>query len=199
MGELMQNEREELISLIKSASNGSAAALGELCERYRPLMESEVRKHTYENMTEQDVADMRQEAMICFCNAVCNYDYTEENVEFGLYAKICIGNALVSYLRYYNRHKDCRVVSIDEASKDPLSHDKGRDPMQALIEEEDLRALKLKIKSSLSPFESRVWWMYVSGMSAAEVAMQLGDIDVRSVTNAIYRIRRKLRRVLSDK
>lgn len=194
----MTGEREELKDLIKKASDGSSDALTALYQRYKPLIESEVRKHTAQDMTEQDIYDLRQEAMICFCRAVCNYDYSEESVEFGLYAKICIGNALVSFLRYYNRHKSNRVISIEDArmlSDKIISHD----PMEKLIEEENLRLLERKIQANLSPYESRVWWMYVSGMSAQDIAARIDTADIRSVNNAIYRIRKKLRAVLAEK
>ena len=95
----MTYEKQEQLRLIKNASEGSADALSLLCDKYKPLMDAEVRRHTASDMSDQDIADLREEALISFCSAVCNYDDTEEHVEFGLYAKICIGNALVSFLR----------------------------------------------------------------------------------------------------
>ena len=73
------------------------------------------------------------------------------------------------------------------------------DPLQMLIEEESFNKLKRDIQENLSPYESRVWWLYVSGMSAADIAKKLDTKDVRSVNNAIYRIRKKLRGVLENK
>ena len=194
----MISEKQELRQLIKKASEGSAEALSILCEKYKPLLEAEVRRHTDPQMSDQDVTDLKQEALIYFYQAVCNYDYSEENVEFGLYAKICIGNALVSFLRHYNRQKDCKVISIEDVSG-TVADDGVYDPVQILIEEENLRKLKRDIEENLSPYESRVWWLYVSGMSAADIARKLDSQSVRSVNNAIYRIRKKLRQVLENK
>lgn len=194
----MTYDKQELRQLIKKASEGSDEALLLLCDKYKPLIDAEVRRHTDPQMSDQDIADLKEEARMCFCTAVCNYDYTEENVEFGLYAKICIGNALVSFLRHYNKYKGCRIVSIDDvvASSD---EEHNCDPMQQLIEEESFNKLKRDIQKNLSPYESRVWWLYVSGMSAADIAKKLDSQDVRSVNNAIYRIRKKLRGVLENK
>ena len=194
----MTYEKQEQLRLIKNASEGSADALSLLCDKYKPLMDAEVRRHTASDMSDQDIADLREEALISFCSAVCNYDDTEEHVEFGLYAKICIGNALVSFLRRYNKYKGCRIVSIDDVVALGTS---GRmsDPLQMLIEEESFNKLKRDIQENLSPYESRVWWLYVSGMSAADIAKKLDTKDVRSVNNAIYRIRKKLRGVLENK
>ena len=194
----MTCEKQELRQLIKKASAGSDEALGVLCDKYKPLMDAEVRRHTDSQMSDQDIADLREEALICFCSAVCNYDYSEENVEFGLYAKICIGNALVSFLRHYNKYKGCRVVSIDDVPV-ASAETQNCDPMQILIEEESFNKLKRDIQENLSPYESRVWWLYVSGMSAADIAKRLDSQNVRSVNNAIYRIRKKLRGVLENK
>ena len=193
----MTYEKQELIRLIDRASEGSSQAISELCDKYKPLMEAEVRRHTDPQMSDQDIADLKEEALISFCSAVCNYDCAEENVEFGLYAKICIGNALVSFLRRYNKYKG-RVISIDDVSA-KLTVEYKSDPLQLLVEEESFNKLKRDIQKNLSPYESRVWWLYVSGMSASDIAKKLDSQSVRSVNNAIYRIRKKLRGVLENK
>lgn len=180
---------------INKAAEGSEEALISLMHQYKPLIDTEVMRHTGEGMTNQDIADLRQEAEIAFCNAVCNYDESVGGVEFGLFAKICIGNSLVSFLRSYNRRG--KTVSIEDGMTDG---DAFADPMQRLIEEEEFLNLRRRIQASLSPFENKVWWMYVSGMSASKIAEELGvDGGVKSVNNAIYRIRKKLRVLISNK
>ena len=186
-------EKIHLKDQIEKAAKGSEDALRQLMTQYKPLIDSEVSRYTSEGMNDQDVADLRQEAEIAFCNAVCNYDDSLGGVEFGLYAKICIGNSLVSFLRTYNRRK--RTVSIDDGISEDVSHP---DPIDRLIAEENLTILQRKIQSNLSPFENKVWWMYVSGLSAKRIAEELSvEGGVKSVNNAIYRIRRKLRSVIS--
>lgn len=188
-------DKTQLNFQIEKAAEGSEEALNLLVNKYKPLIESEVLRHTNEGMTHQDIADLRQEAEIAFCNAVCNYDDSLGGVKFGLYAKICIGNSLVSFLRAYNRRS--KTVSIDYSVSDSEGFS---DPMQTLIEEEDFLNLRRKIQSNLSPFENRVWWMYVSGLSASRIAETLKvEGGVKSVNNAIYRIRRKLRALISNK
>lgn len=179
---------------IDKAAEGSEEALTFLVNKYKPLIEAEVLRHTSEGMTNQDIADLRQEAEFAFCNAVCNYDDSLGGVEFGLFAKICIGNSLVSFLRSYNRRK--KTVSIDDSISDGENF---IDPIQVLIEEEDFLILRRKIQASLSDFENKVWWMYVSGLSASKIAEILEVAGgVKSVNNAIYRIRRKLRALIID-
>ncbi|MBQ3012674.1 MAG: hypothetical protein IJD74_03945 [Clostridia bacterium] len=186
---------DTLIELITHAREGSQDAFVELKRRYTPLIESQIAKHTLADMSAQDVEDLRGEATSIFGNAVCNYDCTAEGVEFGLYAKICIGNGLVSFVRSYLRRKKKTVIPLELAES---SAAEGSDPLQSLVDKENAQELMRTIKKSLSDYENRVWWLYVSGMSASEIAATIGEADPRSVSNAIYRIRRKLRSKLSD-
>ena len=71
--------------------------------------------------------------------------------------------------------------------------------LQKIVDEENAAELITLIRGKLSDYENRVWWMYVSGMSASEITESLGIHDARSVSNAIYRIRKKLKGMLHDK
>ena len=190
--------REQIISLIASAQNGSDEAFRELQSKYSPLIESQVRKYTTEYMSEQDREDLRQEAIVSFFCAVSNYDCSEENVEFGLYAKICIGNGLITFIRSYNRTKRCDIIPFDAVGGMVSGADEASDPAKQIVDEENAQMLIRKIQSNLSEYEASVWWLYTSGYSAKDIAKRLKRDDARSIENAIYRIRKKLRRVLSD-
>lgn len=191
--------KKELNDLIQRAGNGSREAFEELRSRYNPLIESRISVHVLPEMTQQDIEDLREEALILFCNAVCNYDHGYEGVEFGLYAKICIENGLISFIRSYVRRKKKNIffLSPELQGNDSLLNDD--DPMQDMIDSENLASLVKLIQSNLSEYESRVWWLYVSGMAVADIAQLLGGVEPKSVSNAIYRIRKKLRTCLSDK
>ena len=185
---------ESLEELIKSAREGSQDAFLELKRKYTPLIESQVAKHSLPDMSAQDIEDLRQEAMSVFGNAICNYDCTSEGVEFGLYAKICISNGLISFVRSYLRRKKKTVIPLGYAE---VSSATGSDPLQSLVDRETAEELVRTIKKSLSSYENSIWWLYVSGMSVSDIASAIGE-DSRSVSNAIYRIRRKLRLKISD-
>jgi RNA polymerase sporulation-specific sigma factor len=64
------------------------------------------------------------------------------------------------------------------------------------VEKEDYRELSRRIESILSPYENRVWWLYLSGLTANNIAARLQKSE-RSIQNAIYRIRKKLRASLT--
>ena len=176
--------------LIQDAKNGSQSSFLSLCEQYKPLIDGCTFRFSSDNLTLQDREDLAQEALIRFCSAVCSYDEEYENVEFGLYAKICIENGLVSFMRTYNRKNRLRALSLESDLTEDTAGD--TDFLQSLIDRERTSALVHEINRLLSNYENRVWWMYTSGMSASNIALALGT-DSKSVSNAIYRIRKKLR------
>ena len=113
-------------------------------------------------------------------------------MEFGLYAKICISNALVSQLRKLKRRA---LEPLSDAERDSFFFYDSEDPSESILEQERAEALCLVIRNNLSPFEYRVWQYFISGRTAKEIGLLVGK-DERSIGNAIYRIRKKLRAVL---
>ena len=186
MKDCVAEETESIRPLLEAAQKGSLEACDSLLTRYRPLLRSLCSKYALENMSLQDREDLREEAERIFLCAVSTYDLTQHVVSFGLYAKICLRNGLVSELRRFRRRKRLDVVP---ATEEMVSRD---DPAEHVAEEERFRQLYGMVRSRLSSFENEVWWMFVSGMSYADIACRVGK-DERSVYNAIYRIRRKLR------
>ena len=187
--------KEKVKELILRAQGGEDGAFIALKDVYRPLIEASSRKFTLDTMTAQDGEDVYQEALVHFCNSVCSYNCESEGVEFGLYAKICIENGLVSFLRMYNRQNRLRAVSLDE--RDELLSPHTADVFSSVVEREQTAMLVRKINKQLSPLENKVWWKYVSGASVASIADEIG-IDRKSVSNAIYRIRKKLKNALVE-
>ena len=64
-----------------------------------------------------------------------------------------------------------------------------------MIEEENLTELLSLIHSELSPYERRVFELYINDTPIAEIAVRLGKGE-KSVKNAVSRLLRKLRRKL---
>ncbi len=184
-------EDDSLASLLDRAKKGSAEAYQLLRSRYRPLMESSVSKFLSDGMTLQEKEDLREEAERVFLTAVSTYDTEQDAVDFGLYAKICLRNGLVSEMRSLYSRRKLDIVPIE----DELPTEE--DPARHVADEERFRKLSGMITAHLSPFENSVWWRFVSGADVKEIARQIGR-DERSVHNAIYRIRKKLRLLLSD-
>ena len=188
------NSKETLLDLLVQAQKGSASAYEELLSKYRPLIESTVHGFVSHDTSRQEAEDLMEEAKHVFLSAITSYDLTREGVEFGLYAKICLKNGLISELRRQQHRRRLGVVSLAEDT-DNITDAAESDPSAQLVEEEDFRQLYRRIREHLSELENRVWWMYVAGAAVADIAKTLGK-DERSVHNAIYRIRTKLKRLL---
>ena len=57
------------------------------------------------------------------------------------------------------------------------------------------RSLNSEISSALSPKEIRVFGLYLDGLSYKEIAEKL-DVTEKSVDNAMFRIRKKLKDIV---
>ena len=187
VGEREDNNRDACLLLAK---HGDGKALEAMLGAYSPLIESMVNAFLCYDTQDSEQDDLRQEASIAFCNAVSTFDPTQK-VGFGAYAKVCIRNRLISYGR--KKRQQPHTVSLECGEVET----EGTDPAQSLVEEEDYLALSRRIIALLSPFENRVWWLYLSGQSARDIARHVGK-DEKSVQNAIYRIRKKLRSALPN-
>jgi RNA polymerase sporulation-specific sigma factor len=186
--------QDELHALLLQAKAGDQQAFATLLSRYTPLLEAGVQKIRAPHMTEEDIKDLRQEAYLSFYHALTHYDLAQEKVEFGLYAKICVSNGLTSALRAMKHLKGAPVLPLDEVEEAP---DDATDPSEQLIEQEKFNALYAQIEAALSPLENRIWRLYIIGQSTAAIAQAVGK-DEKSVHNAIYRIRKKLRAALGE-
>lgn len=193
-------QQADLADLLRVARAGDQDAYAVLLERYAPMLQSMVAKYAAPDMGTADLEDLRQEASVVFCSAVQTYDPSQQGVEFGLYAKICVGHGLASALRVFRKQRRRGLLSLEgenliEQNPELLGCEDS--VTEALIDKERMEALKLIIQRNLSSYESRVWWLYVSGSSTAHIAQLLGK-DEKSISNAIYRIRKKLRQVLGQ-
>lgn len=193
MGE--SKSRQDTLSLLLKARDGDQSAFEALLEKYTPLIDASVLSCLEDGLYSLYADDFRQEAAVVFYNSVLTYDIGQNEVEFGLYAKICISNALRSQLRLLKKHTAERLADEADGELFALGADAAEDPSLRVLEREGLRELYSAIKEKLSALEYRVWRLYTSGRTARDIAALIGK-DERSVNNAIYRIRKKLREQL---
>ncbi len=121
--------------------------------------------------------------------AAMSYDLEQSDVTFGLFAKTCIRNALISQLRKLGARARgvAREAEIAESSAE-----------QAVVTEETRRLYMRRIEGVLSPFEARVIMMTVEGQRPRQIAESLGT-SAKAVSNALFRARTKLRGDLSPR
>ncbi len=188
------SKNKEISNLISRVRGGSEGAFKKLFEMYYPLIEHSVSKVLADRQYQGHKEDLRQEATMVFYNSVLTYDMEQHEVEFGLYAKICISNALISQIRLLQKRKAER---LSDDSDEGLFANDSEDPSIKVLEQESLRSLYSVIRRNLSKLEYDIWQYYISGMTAKQIGVIIGKDD-KSVANAIYRIRKKLRALLHD-
>ena len=179
--------------------SGDQTAFKEITEKYNPLIDSMVYKYyriAKESGYSADEDDFRQEAVIALYKAAMTYESENDKVTFGLYAKICIRNRLSSVLRKAERIFEKNIYEPDSYSSE---HDVGEDlpevelgPEELVIAQENYKGLLVQISKILTTYERSVFDMYVDGKTYREIALLL-DRSEKSVDNAIYRIKAKLR------
>lgn len=174
-----------LLIQIRNAEGYEYSGFDSLVEQYLPLIEKTVDRFSSELVSETDRDDLRQEALMSLYRAALSFDLSQEKVSFGLYAQICMTNRMVSYMRVYNKRKDEELFRVSEQTYSDES-------MLSFYEEERIRYTYEVIRRLLSPFEYTVWCHYVGAASVKEIAAAVGKSE-KSVSNAIARIRQKLR------
>jgi RNA polymerase sporulation-specific sigma factor len=189
----MKADEKEIVvkDLVLRIRGGDQAAFNELLALYAPLVQAEVARHG-EALGDFDREDLRQVAWLALYRASFSFDLEQTEVSFGLFAKICIANALSTQLRAIRR----RTVEVPVADEVFVGiNGEDGDPAGRVREEEDIQLLRSRIRALLSPLENRVWALYTAGFSAKEIGARLGR-EPRSIENAVYRIRQKLREAL---
>ena len=169
---------------ILAAQRGDEAAFAELNRVYAPLILSMAdRFGSAEGMESLDREDLCQEASISFLRALRTYDADQTAVSFGLYAKICIRNHMISLLRKQRSRKN----------RKPPSGDRGLVPEEKSGPRADRRALRALAEALLTDREKTVFLLYIDGKSYREIAFSLG-VSAKSVDNALYRAKAKIRK-----
>ena len=184
----------EIKELILGARNGFEDSLNELISKYEPLMNSLLSRFSSIALNSEDLEDLKQELLIIFCNAVMKYDIDQNDVDFGLYAKICMERCLVSQLRAAKRRSKIEQISVG----DGFDLGDNEDPVIKIIETERIREMWELINENLSEYENKVWNFHLSGLGSSEIASKMNR-DIKSIDNALFRIRAKLRKAMSSK
>lgn len=180
-------------SRLSALQSGDSAAFEALLADYEPMLTSLSARFAGTGASLQDI---RQEAALAFYRAARSYRIGSP-VAFGVYARTCVRNALIS--RFSRQSAKTDVYSLEELQEsgafDQLVSRISSDASDRLIDIETLERLYKTADEVLSPFEREVFCMYAEGASVAEIADNL-SVEKQSATNAIQRSLRKLRPLL---
>jgi len=190
---------EVLLSRVRA---GDDRAMVELLDRYRGFARSKARSYF---LVGGDREDVIQEGMIGLYKAVRDFS-DQHGTSFRSFAELCITRQILTAIKTATRQKHVPLnsyVSFDRPhERDPdrtigesVAAEATADPLDMLVEDDDLRRLQSAFDEVLSGLEVDVLQLYVEGRSYQEIAEQLGR-RVKSIDNALQRIKRKLERHL---
>jgi len=178
------------IELILQVRNGNDDAFMQMCEQYKMLIDS--MSHKYFGMCANEYCsrdDFLQEAKMAFYNAIIKYDTDTKKVTFGAFAKVCIRNRLISCVRKQSSKKRRK-------GKNDAEIDSNWSLQDTVVQRELGEKLISAAESTLSSYEKRIFGFYLEGRKAKEISSILGKSE-KSVNNAIYRIRSKLKKTIT--
>ncbi|HEX2025792.1 MAG TPA: RNA polymerase sporulation sigma factor SigH [Actinomycetota bacterium] len=194
---------EDLVALYQA---GHEAAVEALLHRYRNFARLKARSYF---LAGADKDDIIQEGMIGLYKAIRDFDSAHET-SFRAFAELCITRQIITAVKTATRQKHLPLntyVSLqkpvagedaDYALQDVLESTQAPDPAELVISHDELRSMKLAFSEILSDFEAEVLHMYVEGKSYQEIGERL-DRHVKSIDNAIQRIKRKVELHLRDR
>ena len=187
---------EQIISQIK---DGDEQALTFLLDKYKDLVNTKVGKYFIIGAERED---MVQEGMIGLYKAIKGFDNCKQNT-FKTFANLCIERQLITAIKSSNRQKHMPLNSYlslntsaydDEGDGTELLEtfevDTIEDPLETIMKQESFNEIQNAVQKSLSKFEGQVLERYMQGESYEVIAKRL-DTPVKSVDNAIQRIRKK--------
>lgn len=177
--------------------NGDQEALEKLFRRYKELVNMKVSRYFIIGAEKEDIV---QEGLIGLYKAIKNFD-DDKQTSFKSFANLCIERQLITAIKTSNRQKHIPLnssVSLNGNAYDnddvPLidvfDSNNTEDPLDTITKQEYYKEVGLKIEESLSDFEKHVLNRYAMGESYVAIAEKL-DAPVKSVDNAIQRIRKK--------
>ena len=195
---------EEILKLIKTKDN---EALDYLICKYKDIVNSKVNKYFIIGAEKEDIM---QEGLIGLYKAIKDYNSEKQN-SFKSFANLCIERQLITAIKSSNRQKNIPLNSYLSLNMNAYENEDGNsetqvmevldtnvveDPLETLTKKEYMLNVENVIDTHLSDFEKKVLNRYIQGDSYVAIAERL-DAPVKSVDNAIQRIRKKTAKGLS--
>lgn len=194
----------ELISMI----NENEEAKDILFQKYNYIIDIVIKKYiTMAKTFNIDYNDLYQDALLGFAEAIDSY---REDKEAGLprYITVLVERKLQVSVIKAGRIKNKIMndsLSLEHTYdfyREPLmymlSDNNENNPLEEILEQEDLRELISKIEEVLSDSEYEVYSLMISGLKYQEIATLL-DREPKQIDNTMQRIRNKIKKILDER
>jgi len=195
---------DEEIALLAQQPDG--AALEYLLNKYKNFVRSRARSYFLIGADHEDIV---QEGMIGLYKAIRDYK-TDKLASFRAFAELCVTRQIITAIKTATRQKHIPLNSYVSLNKpiyddehdrtllDVISEEIQSNPEELLISQEDLTLIEGRIGEMLSPLEKQVLLRYLDGKSYQEISEELGR-HVKSIDNALQRIKRKMQGFLDER
>jgi RNA polymerase sporulation-specific sigma factor len=195
---------DDLVTLFRQ---GDMQALEVLLDRYRRFTRSKAKGYF---LVGADFDDIEQEGMIGLFKAVRDYRPDRQS-SFRAFAELCVTRHIITAIKTATRQKHQplnQYVSLsslrasdggeDRPVEDLLDDHQAPDPADEVVSSERMADMRASMAELLSRLEVEVLRLYVEGRSYQEIGQLLGR-HVKSIDNALQRIKRKLEAHLQER
>ena len=199
--DLLMDEDEIERSIVIDAKNGDVRAQEYIISKYESFVKAKAKSYF---LIGADKEDIYQEGMIGLYKAIKDYKEDKQN-SFKSFANLCIERQLITAIKSSNRQKHMPLNSYLSLNMNAYENEDGtnnseimevldtkivEDPLDTITKKEYMSSVENAIDTHLSDFEKKVLGRYIQGDSYVTIAAKL-DAPVKSVDNAIQRIRKK--------
>ena len=195
---------DEQVVILAQETDGPA--LEYLLNKYKNFVRTKARSYFLIGADHEDIV---QEGMIGLYKSIRDYK-AERLSSFRAFAELCVTRQIITAIKTATRQKHIPLNSYISLNKPIYEEDSDRtlldviteegmsNPEEMIIDREDLSVIEGKIGQMLSDLEKEVLVRYMEGKSYVEIADEMHR-HVKSIDNALQRIKRKLLKYLEEK
>lgn len=195
---------EEVVVLVQKDRN--ELAMAHLVNKYKNFVRSKARSYF---LVGADRDDIIQEGMIGLYKATRDFDY-ERQASFRAFAELCVTRQIITAIKTATRQKHMPLNSYISLNKpvyteesertlmDMIANVRVSDPEELIITREEFADIEKNMTYLLSELEWHVLLSYLDGKSYQEMAGET-DRSIKSIDNALQRVKRKLEKYLEDR
>src|SRR5690606_69161 len=192
--------------IVEYAREGDTVALEYLIHKYKNFVRAKARSYF---LIGADREDIIQEGMIGLYKAIRDFRH-DKLASFRAFAELCITRQIITAIKTATMQKHMPLnsyVSLNKPNYDEVSYRtlldvlagvKVTDPEELINNQENYIDIENKMGEFLSELEWKVLMYYLEGKSYQEIADDL-DRHVKSIDNALQRVKRKLERYLEKR
>ncbi len=195
---------EEIVS--EAQEHNNTEAVDYIVNKYRNFVKAKARTYF---LIGADKEDIIQEGMIGLYKATRDFR-GDKLSSFRAFAELCVTRQIITAIKTATRQKHIplnsyvslnKPIYTDESERtllDVIAGIRVSDPEELIISREEFADIELKMNEILSDLEWQVLNAYLDGKTYNEMSRDLHR-HVKSIDNALQRVKRKLERYLESR